>query len=129
MLTSAEDQEVQHDWYVKDLVTPSQTVLHTLPMRPTSKETASLYTKILISSNDCDDLGPYVDIELAKHLAFLAGFQEEDIPEGHHACIRVYKSIAAKRSVVIKDDDLLQKWEIEKYAKEVSLATAKELEI
>ena len=41
----------------------------------------------------------------------------------------MYSTVEAKRAVVVKDDDLLQRWEINKYAKEVSLATAKELKI
>ena len=129
MLTDAEDQEVQQDWYPKDFIHHKQSVLHTLPMSPTSQETGSLYTNILLSAAGRDNIGEFVEIEIAKHMAFLAGFEQHEIPEGHHACIRVYKSVAAKRPVVVKDDDLLQKWETEKYSKEVSVATSKELQI
>merc|ERR1712217_718897 len=59
------------------------------------------------------------------HLADVDTF----IPEDHSASIRVYSTVEAKRAVVVKDDDLLQKWEVVKHAKEVSLATAKELQI
>ena len=49
--------------------------------------------------------------------------------EGERATLRVYIFKEAKRSVVIKEDDLLTKKEIQAHAPEVTKATLQELNI
>ena len=77
---------------------------------------------------DYDEQGAYTELLFSKNIEHFADL-DTHIPDDHSATIRVYSTVEAKRAVVVKDDDLLQRWEVVKYAKEVSLATAKELKI
>ena len=53
-----------------------------------------------------------------------ASMQDDEV-----ATLRVYVSAAAKKAVVIKDDDLLNKAELMKHQPEVAKATQKELQV
>ena len=44
MMSHADGEEFTPDWYPKDFDHHTHSVLHTLPVRPTSRDTGSLYT-------------------------------------------------------------------------------------
>ena len=63
---------------------------------------------------DVDEIGPYIELCFADHMSkvILEEDQYDDIYEGQVATLRVYVTAAAKRAVVVKEDDLLTKKEI-----------------
>ena len=82
-------------------------------------------------SPDCDEVGEYVELQFTPGMSpvILTKEQNHLIRPDQLATLRVYISANIKRAVVIKDDDLLTKKEIEANAAEVATATVQELKI
>ena len=75
--------------------------------------------------------GPYIELCFAEHMgpAIMDEKQRYTTQSGDIATLRVYVTEANKRAVVVKEDDILTKLEIQKHAHEVSLALKEELGI
>ena len=125
MITEAGGEEIAHEWYPDDLSSQYSTSMlctlladdsehahltHDLPC--TSSDTKAMYRKMLQADpQDYDDQGAYIELLFSKDMAHLADV-DTYMPDDHSATIRVYSTVEAKRAVVVKDDDLLQRWEV-----------------
>ncbi len=76
-----------------------------------------------------DEYGQYVELCFPGDMAkvVIDEDQLDQLKPGYEATVRVYASEKAKRAVVIKEDDLLTKKDIQENATEVSSATVTEL--
>ena len=69
----------------------------------------------------------YIEIEIDDNMAPALLDEGQFVDDKHMAILQVYVTKAAKKSVVIKDDDLLTKQEMLKHSTEVAAATLAEL--
>ena len=78
-----------------------------------------------------DDIGEYVELCFTQDMApiILDEVQLNNMRPGEIATMRVYISANTKRAVVVKEDDLLTKKDIEKHYKEVATAITQEIKI
>ena len=75
------------------------------------------------SSLEADDVGKCIDLDVTSEMPKLFLNEDQVLPEGHHAALRVYVTNAAKRVVVVKDDDIMTRKEIWDNQREVAKAT------
>ena len=81
-------------------------------------------------SLETDEFGQYIPVIIEDDLAPAFLPEGEKVTPGHHAEYRVYiVSKAIKRTVVVKDDDLLSRKEIQAHTREIADATKEELRI
>ena len=76
---------------------------------------------------DTDEHGSYVELCFGPHMAKAILDDDIEMQERDIVTLRVYHSVAAKRAVVVKDDDLLTKKELALHAAEVAKAILQEL--
>ena len=78
---------------------------------------------------DEDEHGKYIELDFSPDMSPIVLDEEQwnSMPPAHIATMRVYISAAAKRAVVVKEDDLLSKQDFVKHAKEVEKATVAEI--
>ena len=76
---------------------------------------------------DTDQFGTYVELCVSDNMAPAILDECQDLSPGEIATVRVYISDKVKRTVVVKEDDLLTKAEIQKHEGEVAAATKKEI--
>ena len=78
---------------------------------------------------DRDEIGTYSELCFDEHVSKAILDEGVLLQPGEIATLRVYHSVAAKKAVVIKDDDILTKKELAFHAAEVAKATLQELQI
>ena len=101
----------------------------------TTLESEEIYISDLDGSSaddqsiEYDDTGAYVEICFSDDMApvILGEDQHNKLQPDEIATLRVYISENTKRAVVVKEDDLLSKKELQAHAKEVAEATVTEL--
>ena len=76
---------------------------------------------------ESDEIGQYVELCFTDDMAPVVLGEHQHLQEGEVATMRVYISADQKRTVVVKEDDLLSKKELEQNAKEVADATISEI--
>ena len=75
-----------------------------------------------------DEYGEYIELCFTGEMAGVIPDEDQHVGDGEIVTMRVYLSSAAnKRAVVVKEDDLLTKNEMQAHAVEVSRATMTEL--
>ena len=78
---------------------------------------------------DGDAQSQYVELCFTSDMAKVILSEHQSLHHGEVATLRVYLSDAVKRTVVVKDDDILTKLELQTHQREVSEATLAELKI
>ncbi len=78
---------------------------------------------------DSDEIGPYAELCFTNEMApvVLGEDQYQQLQADEVVTMRVYLSANTKRAVVVKEDDLLNKKELQAHSKEVASATSAEL--
>ena len=79
------------------------------------------------STLECDEYGYYIELEVSDEMAPAILEECQYLEEGEIATIRVYISDKVKRTVVVKEDDLLTPKEIKDNGKQVAKATLTEI--
>ena len=78
---------------------------------------------------DADEHGHYVELCFTDDMSNIILAEHQRLHTGDIATLRVYVTQAAKRAVVVKDDDILTRQELKDHAAEVSKATVAEIKI
>ena len=97
---------------------PEQTVMMTDAQEEPQNikwEPSDLTDSLLLAGNshtepndtfDSDEIGSYVEFCYEPHMTAAIVEDDVEIQDGHIVTLRVYHSVAAKRAVFVKDDDL-----------------------
>ena len=78
-------------------------------------------------TSDADEHGKYVELCFTADLAQTVLADDQQLGVGEIATMRVYVAAAVKRTVVVKEDDILTRAELLKHATDVAAATLSEL--